>query len=251
MNLPALIVHIVGGTVALSAGAAALWFRKGGTGHARAGTIFFGAMFVLTASGWLIASLKPDWGTAAIAIFTAYLVVSARVSARRRDGKPGRIVFVGCGVAIACALAFLWLGLFGGTRPNALPPAADFPFAGLAALAVALDLNFILRGAAAPPQRIARHVWRMCTALLIAAISFFVGQQKVMPVSWRGSLLLLMPPLTVFVLMLFWLMRLRFGPSFTLLTRQGRTFVEGLGRARRGGAVGSTGTRFVTTGDPK
>ena len=32
-------------------------------------------------------------------------------------------------------------------------------------------------GASPAPQRIARHLWRMCTALLIAAFSFFLGQQ--------------------------------------------------------------------------
>ena len=232
MNLPTLIVHIAGGGVALPAGAAALWYRKGGAAHARAGTLFFGAMFVLTATGWAIAALKPDWGTAVIAIFTAYLVTTGWCTARRRDGTAGRFAPLGCAVALACALGFLWLGLFAGPHPNALPPPVNLPFAALASLAAVLDLNFILRGEAAPARRIARHVWRMCTALLIAAFSFFLGQQKVMPLSWQGSPLLFLPPLTVLGLMLFWLVRLRLGRAFTVAARKGRSLIEGLGRRR-------------------
>jgi hypothetical protein len=214
MNLPMLIVHIAGGGVALIAGATALWFRKGGGPHAKAGTVFFGAMLVLTVTGWAIASLKPDWGTAVIAILTAYLVATSWATARRADGKAGRFELLAFGVAAACAVAFLWLGMFGGHRPNALPPAVGFPFAILAALAAALDLNFILRRGVSPPQRIARHLWRMCTALLIAALSFFLGQQKVMPVSWHGSPFLFVPPLAIFGLMVFWLLRVRFSNAF-------------------------------------
>lgn len=238
MNLPTLIVHIVGGGLALPAGAAALWYRKGGDAHAKAGAIFFGAMFVLTATGWAIASLKPDWGTAVIAILTFYLVATSRATARRRDGKAGWFERLGCGVALACAVAFLCLGLFGGQRPNALPPSVDFPFAAIAALAATLDLNFILRGAAPPPRRIARHVWRMCTALLIAAFSFFLGQQKVMPLSWQGSPFLFLPPLAVFAAMVFWLIRLRLGRAFTLAARKGRSFIEGFGRGTAPGRLG-------------
>lgn len=232
MNLPTLIVHIVGGAGALAAGAAALWFRKGGGAHATAGTLFVVAMLVLTGTGWALASSKPDWGTATIAIFTAYLVATSRMTARRRDGKAGRLEVFGCAVATASALTFLCLGLFGDPHPNVLPPPVNFPFAGLAALAAALDLNFILRGGLSPAQRIGRHVWRICTALLIAVFSFFLGQQKVMPLSWQGSPLLFLPPITVLALMLFWLIRLRLGRAFILAARKGRSFIEGLGRRR-------------------
>jgi hypothetical protein len=82
------------------------------------------------------------------------------------------------------------------------------------ALAAALDLNFILRGGVSGVQRIARHAWRMCAALLIAAFSFFLGQQKVMPELIQGSPLLFVPPLAVLTAMIFWLLRIRFSKAF-------------------------------------
>jgi len=58
-------------------------------------------------------------------------------------------------------------------------------------------------------SRIARHLWRMSTALLIAAFSFFLGQAKVIPKPIRIYPLLMVPPLIVLAVMLYWLWRVR------------------------------------------
>jgi hypothetical protein len=49
----------------------------------------------------------------------------------------------------------------------------------------------------------------MCVALLIAAFSFFVGQQKVLPQSVQGSPLLLVPEIAVLGTMLYYIFRTR------------------------------------------
>ena len=194
---PVLLVHIAAGGTALIAGAAGLIFLKGGRLHRKAGTLFFAAMMVMTASGGLIAASIPQRGTVIIAILTAYLVLTSWHAARRRDGETGRFELAGCVAAAMLAAAFLGAGLYATTTPNgrldSLPAAIHFPFAAVAALAALLDLNFILRREHEGVQRIARHVWRMCAALLITAFSFFLGQQRVMPVSWQGSPLLFLP----------------------------------------------------------
>jgi hypothetical protein len=218
MNLPTLIVHIAGGGIALGAGAAALSFRKGGRMHAKAGTLFFAAMLVLLGTGAVMAILGSFRGTAVGAVFGIYLVATARATALRRDGKAGRFELAALAVAISCALAELAFGLQAASRPggrlDGFPPTPYFVLAALAALAAGLDLNFILRGGVGAAQRIARHLWRMCAALLFAAFSFFLGQQKVMPASWHGSPLLFLPPLAVLALMVFWLLRVRFAGTF-------------------------------------
>jgi hypothetical protein len=73
----------------------------------------------------------------------------------------------------------------------------------------------VRRGGLSGHQRIARHLWRMCAALVIAAFSFFIGQQKVMPEFVRGSPLLFGPPLAVLALMIFWLVYVRRSPRFS------------------------------------
>ncbi|MEO7690798.1 MAG: hypothetical protein ABIS51_16060 [Sphingomonas sp.] len=81
--------------------------------------------------------------------------------------------------------------------------------AAIVAFAAALNLKVILRGGITGTPRIARHIWRMCTALFNAAASFFLGQQKIMPVSIRGSFFLMVPPLAALGVMVFWLVRVR------------------------------------------
>ena len=215
---PLTLVHIAGGSVALLAGAAALSFGKGSRLHAKAGTVFFVSMLVLGATGTVIAAFEPERGTAVIGILTCYLVATAWMTAGRRDGKTGRFELVALAIVTSCAIAMLSFGLQGLNSPtgrvDSLPAAVHFPFAALMALAAALDLNFILRGGVSGVQRIARHLWRMCAALLIAAFSFFLGQQKIMPEFIQGSPFLFVPPLAVLAAMLFWILRVRFSNAF-------------------------------------
>jgi hypothetical protein len=212
------LVHVAFGTLALLSGAAALSLRKGSRLHARAGRWFFAAMLVMTATGSTMAALRPERGTAVIGLFTFYLVATSWATARRRDGKAGLFELAGLLVAVGCGLTMLAFGLEASGNPNglldSLPAAAHYPFAVLAALAAALDLNFILRGAVSGRQRIARHLWRMCAALLIAAFSFFLGQQDEFPEAWRGAFVWFLPPLAIFAAMIFWILRVRFTKAF-------------------------------------
>jgi len=213
-----LTVHIAAGAVALAAGAVALSVRKGGRAHARAGTCFFATMTVLLGSGIGIAIVLSLWNVAIGGAFGLYLIATSRATARRRDGKAGRFELIALLFVSACAVLNLILALWAaGSATGRLfgyPPAPYYGFALIAALAAGLDLNFILRGGGAPARRIARHVWRMCAALLFTAFSFFVGQQKVMPLAWHGSPWLLLPPLAVLAAMIFWLLRIRFSGAF-------------------------------------
>lgn len=214
------IIHIVGGSLALAAGFGALMFRKGGRVHMAAGTLFFLSMLEMAGTGSVMAALKPERGTAVIGILTCYLVATSWATVRRRDGKTGLFELAGLAVAIGIAATMYMLGMEGLRHPKGLvdsiPAPVHFVFGGIAALAALLDLNHILRRSVTAKQRIARHLWRMCAALLIAAFSFFIGQQKVMPEAIQGSPLLFIPPIAVLGAMIFWILRMRFGKMIKL-----------------------------------
>lgn len=215
---PLTLVHVVFGSAALLAGAAALSFRKGSRLHAKAGTVFFAAMLVMAGTGSVMAALAPERGTAVVGLFTCYLVATSWATARRRDGKAGRFELYGLGVATAVAVTMFVFGWMASNSPtgrlDSLPPAAHYPFAVVASLAAALDLNFILRGQLSGVQRIGRHLWRMCAALFIAAASFFLGQQDEFPAAWQGAFVWFLPPLAALAAMVFWLLRVRFSKAF-------------------------------------
>ena len=212
------LFHVVAGSAALLAGGAALLVRKGGSLHAKAGTVFFASMLAMAGTGALIAAVKPERGTAVIGLLTCYLVATAWTAARRRDGQARPADAAWLAMALACAGAMLAFGLLASASPNgrfdSLPAGAHYPFAFLAALAAAGDLGFLLRGRLQRHQRIARHLWRMCAALAIAAFSFFLGQQDAFPAAWRGLAIWFAPPLAVLAAMAFWLIRVRFTAAF-------------------------------------
>ena len=210
--------HIAGGSAALIAGGVALFLaRKGAKLHAQAGTLFFAAMLVLAGTGAVMAAVEPERGTTVIGLLSCYLVVTSWMTVRR-DGAAGRPEVAALVFATGLAITMLSLGLIGLAAPDgrvdSLPAAIHFPFAALAGLAAALDLNFILRRRLSGRQRIGRHLWRMCAALLIAAFSFFLGQQKVMPEAIQGSPFLLVPPFATLAAMIFWIFRVRFARAW-------------------------------------
>jgi hypothetical protein len=75
----------------------------------------------------------------------------------------------------------------------------------------------------------------MWAALLIAALSFFLGQQQVFPPSVRGSPLLFVPKIAVVGVMIFWVVRVRFTNRFKAIAIVPRA---------------SAGTRLITILNP-
>lgn len=151
------------------------------------------------------------------------MVATGWMTVRRKAGTTGpfemaAFLFAALAAAAASRLAVLASGSPGGTLGGYGAEGYGF-VAGLFGLAAALDLKVILNGGISGSPRIARHLWRMCIGLFIAAGSFFLGQQKVMPQFMQGSPLLVIPPFAVLGLMELWRLKPRFA---RLLHRLGR-----------------------------
>jgi uncharacterized membrane protein len=212
-----LAFHIGGGSIAILSGAAAITVAKGEHLHRLFGTIFVAAMLTMATAAVCLATLIGQRGNILAGSFAFYFVVSAWMTVRRKDGVVGRYETFALLVPLAIAAVAFTFGLWAAASPKGLDgygPVLYFVFAGLAALAGALDLRVVLRGGLSGVQRIARHLWRMSFAFFIAAGSFFIGQQKVMPAFMHGSRILLALGLAPLALMVFWLIRVRIGTRF-------------------------------------
>ena len=214
---PVLILHIVGGTAGLLSGIAAVSARKGETVHRVAGTVFFVSMLIMSAMATWLAIPLQQWGNVIAGIFTFYLVSTAWMTVRRKEGSIGTFEIGAMLVALSGALAILYFGIqaLGSPKPppGGAPVAAYFIMAGVAGLAAALDLKVILRGGIAGIPRVARHLWRMCFALFIASGSFytqFIVRKVHMPAFLHHSPLLFIPIIAPLFLILFWMIRVRF-----------------------------------------
>lgn len=201
-------IHIAGGMSALAAGVVAAAARKGGRLHGWAGNGFAAAMLALGVTASILEPSRSPPGSPVGGIIVCYFVATAWMTARRRDGIPGRFERAACAFALLGAAAAAWGGFTGATTPVGSGPV--FAFAALCLLAGLGDLAFIVRGRLTAAQRLSRHVWRICFAFFIATGSFFLGQQDALPIAVRGSPVLFVLAFAPFAVMLFWLVRLRF-----------------------------------------
>jgi len=213
-----LFLHIAGGSVGILSGAVALAVRKGETLHRAVGTVFFVAMLIMSGVGFLVSPFLPSAPNTVAGLFTFYLVTSGWLTVRRSEGRIGRLEQASILLPLGTAVAGVIFAIIANNSPTGTlgdgPPEAFYVFVLLGLLAASCDFRMILRGGISGAPRIARHLWRMCTAFIIASGSFFLGQQQIMPVIMRGSPWLFLPVIVPIVLLFFWLLRVRFTNLF-------------------------------------
>jgi uncharacterized membrane protein len=202
--------HILAGVLALVFGYVALYATKGATLHRRSGMLFVYAMVTLSLSG----ALMDAWKTRSISVnvvaglMTFYFVTTGLLTVRPRAPESlwidrAAIAFV----LMVSVLAFVaGLDLMRRGRPETAP---SFIFGIVGLLAATGDVR-VLRGRVMQgARRIARHLWRLCFAMWVAAASFFWGPPRRVPEAIRIPALQAVAVLLPVAVMLYWLWRLR------------------------------------------
>ena len=69
-------------------------------------------------------------------------------------------------------------------------PKPAFILATIFLLFAIADLRMLARGGVAGPQRLVRHLWRMCMGLFAASGSFFLGRSSTEPLRSSGKRIL-------------------------------------------------------------
>lgn len=235
---PTLVIHILAGSLGLISGFVALYATKGAPVHRRAGMIFVWVMLTMTLTGTVIAAVRgaaPALNIPA-ALITAYLVVTGLITVRPAVRGARGLIVGAMLVAFAVGLITLSFGFQaaanGGTRQGM--PAFPFFLFGLIGLLGSIgDLRMIRSGGLQGAPRLARHLWRMSAALLIAAMSFFFGQADELPKALRIPGLLALPVLAVFATMLFWVWRIRIRRTLPSVVGAGTSQVNPLYRMEK------------------
>jgi len=213
---PLMMLHVAAGTLAVLSGFVALLAPKGRPVHRAAGHAFFVSMLVSASAGAWIAFFIPHQFIALLAgVLTFYLTATAWLTVRRAEGCVGLPEYVLFLAIVATGAGLILLGLEATASETGLRkgyPASDYFFlGGIAGLAGLLDAAMLLRRGLSGRQRIARHLWRMCFALFIAAGSLFEGPgTKVFSELIRQSGILSVPGPLILLLMAFWLIRALF-----------------------------------------
>ena len=218
MRSPILFLHIVGGTFGVLSGFVAVFLRKGSRQHGLAGNVFVISMLCLAASGVCLAVMKSQPGNILGGIFTFYLVATAWLTAKRSHGEPGIFDWSALLVALTVGAFELTYGLEAAMSPTGMkhgyPPGPYFFFGFVAVIAATGDVRMLVRRGVSGTQRFARHLWRMCFALFVAAASVFLARQHLFPAFMRKTGLLVLLSFLPLLLMIFWLLRVRFASAW-------------------------------------
>jgi uncharacterized membrane protein len=213
-------VHIAAAALALVLGAVALLVKKGGWLHRRAGIVFVYAMVVMGLSASILAFRKsPADPNVFGGLMTLYFVGTALTTVRRESAWTRGVNIVALTLVLLLGILSLYgsieiFNLPGRTR-NGVPFVMPL-FLGVVMLLSAYgDLRVIRFGPLRAGARLARHLWRMCFALFIAAGSFFSVRSRVatiLPEPFTSAPMRMLPIVLIFAAMFYWLWRVRRRP---------------------------------------
>jgi hypothetical protein len=235
---PILLVHLCGGSLGLLSGTAAMSFRKGSPRHVLAGKIFVASMLTMAVGAVYLAITRHQPNNVGGGILTFYLIGTAWLTARRRDGETSRFDWLAMLIPLAIGI-FTWMvGIRvvrnGASSQDGVPVGMTFFTGSICLLAAVGDVRMLLGGGVLGAKRIARHLWRMCYGLFIASGSFFLGPQnrplrllsavgigQHLPSALFSTGLYLFLTLLPLILLIFWLVRVRFTNAYTLKLKLG------------------------------
>jgi hypothetical protein len=202
-------IHVAAGGLALVLGAVALFAKKGGTLHRRSGLLFVYAMVVMATSAAMLGNVLGG-------LMTVYFVSTALTTVRPESRWTRGINVAALTVAVGLALVDLAFGVKAFNSPRGLLNGVPYPMlffiATVMIVAAAGDLRIMRFGVPRGGPRLARHLWRMCFALFIAAGSFFSIRErvaKILPEPFTTAPMRALPILLVFGAMFYWLWRVR------------------------------------------
>jgi hypothetical protein len=164
-------------------------------------------------------------------ILTVYLIGTAWLTARRRNGETSPFDWVWLLIPLAIGVLGWKNGIDAMHSPRGEKygvPAGMHLFMGtVCLLAAAGDVRMLLRGEVRGAQRVARHLWRMCFGLFIAAGSSFMGPSnrprrllssmgiaQHLPAGLFSINVYVVLTILPLILLVFWLVRVRFTKTY-------------------------------------
>jgi uncharacterized membrane protein len=209
-------IHIAAGGLAVVLGAVTLSVKKGGRIHRRIGLLFVYAMLVMGVSAAILGIRSGATGNVFAGVMTAYFVITALTTVRPESSWTRGITAAALVVAAVLALLDAVAGVEAFNSPRGVRNGVPFPMlfflATILSLAAIGDARVLRFGVPRGRPRLARHLWRMCFALFIAAGSFFSIRARVatiLPEPLTTGPMRALPIVLLFGAMFYWLWRVR------------------------------------------
>ena len=181
-------IHVALGCLALVAGLAAMYTRKGGKAHRKSGQVFALTMAIVVVTAVPLALESGNMFLLFVSGFSGYFVWTGVRALRHKPGHdaPAWPDWLGTGGMLLVGLALLgWSGWMWGERPVA--PVA-LAFGGLGIVLTGCDLRDLLTPASDPRAWFYTHLSRMLGGYIAAVTAFATTTLTMLPplVRWLG-----------------------------------------------------------------
>jgi hypothetical protein len=177
-----LLIHVLAGALGLLSGYVALAVSKGAPTHRQAGMFFVYVMVTMAITGGLVSAARGIAPAINIptALLAFYMVITGMTSVGSPAGWSQRLtvaaMWFGFATALVCAVFIVYsIGQGGAAAGMAYPLAL---FGGVALAGAIGDRRVIRDGALKGAPRLMRHLWRMCFALFVSSIAFYLGPDR-------------------------------------------------------------------------
>lgn len=200
-----LFFHIISGSLVLIFGVIALLASKGRTLHKFSGNVFFAVMVILSITAAYLEIQLDEFPI--MALLALYFTSSSWMVVKRQPAKIGLFEYIAfVGITLVSITFFKWgWDISEGKKvlEGTMPLAFYFVWGSFSAFAAILDFIMIVKGGVSGKHRLARHLWRMCIALLMSILSFL--DQDIFPEFILQSGILWAPIVILFLTMFYWL----------------------------------------------
>ncbi len=206
-----LLFHICAGAIALLAGYAVAFIKKGQVAHKYLGRTYVVAILFLGLSGTYIAILREVPLSLLNGLVLCYLVLSSLNTVWQSPARINyfdKLLFVFVTLII---LGFVWYGYQAShTVGGKLGGFGIEAFAVFGSIMVCFwigDYRNLKQGGLRGKSRLIRHLWRMYFPLMMSTAAFFLGQSRHLPEIVQRIEFLLVPLLFVVFTAVFWVVK--------------------------------------------
>lgn len=201
------IIHILGGSVAVTAGFFAMFSKKGQTPHRRAGQCFSISMIMVCLSGFYFSYARDLQFTYILSALSLYLVTTGHYAVnciiKRREAIETLGLLLNSLFTIGCLTVSVLGVLLDWYYPPSEPSYEAYAAIGVCSVLFLLgDVKILRAGDLATSRRLKRHIVRMCSAMLIATTIFASNIEVILPQSLQNHYIITIPMILVMITML-------------------------------------------------
>ncbi len=207
------LIHTPAGTIGLVAATVALYTKKGGALHRKAGSYFTVSMLIMLASGFAAALIKESTDEMFLSVVVMYTVFTAWLTTHHKKNETGFLEHVALVWVIVVAIAAFYINASWLEAGNPNPYLYWVSFAVFCAIG---DVRNIHRAGLSGIQRVIRHVWRIGFSLIWAALALTDKIVKILGSNVKELpeeqllYIIAVPTLLILIIILYWIINILF-----------------------------------------